>query len=76
MINPEAMQECKANPITIEFMALLEKEKQMLLEAMGNGHFLNLENMAESFGAAAKNVGIVEGLDKISELLEREEENE
>ncbi len=76
MINPEALEEWKANPMTRQVMALLNEEKQNLLVSMGMGHFLNLENMEESFGNAAKNVGVIEGIDKFFNLLEREVEDE
>ena len=74
MINPEAVQEWRANPVTMEMMVLLGKEKQRLLEAMGNGHYLNLENMEESFGNAAKCVGMVEGIDRFFNLIKEEED--
>jgi len=76
MINPEALEEWKANPITLQVMKLLEQEKQNLLEGMGNGHFLNLENMEESFGNAAKCVGVVEGISRFFDLLEERREDE
>ena len=72
MINPEAKQEWLSNPVTLEVLVLLGKEKQRLLESMGNGNFLNLESMEESFGNAAKNVGVVEGIDLVVELLQED----
>jgi hypothetical protein len=72
MINPEAVQEWRANIVTIEMVALLEKEKQRLMEAMGNGNFLNLENMQESFSATAKCVGVIEGIDTACKLLQED----
>jgi len=72
MVNPEAVQEWKANPVTLAMMELIEQEKQRLMEAMANGHFLNLENMEESFGNTAKFVGKCEGLDTLKNIVEEE----
>jgi hypothetical protein len=74
-MNPEALEEWRGNPITRQVMELVKEEKQRLLESMGNGHFLNLENMEESFGNAAKCVGVVEGVGMFFSLLDREENN-
>jgi len=76
MINPEAIQEWKVNPVTVQVMALLEKEKNRILESMGNGHFLNLENMEESFGNAAKCIGEIQGISRFFDLLEEERADE
>ena len=75
MINPEAAQEWKANPVTMEMLAVLENEKQRLMESMANGHFLNLDNPMGSFGSAAKIVGEIEGINTAVKLLQ-EEDNE
>ena len=72
MINPEAVQEWKANPVTMEMMTLLENERQRLMESMANGHFLNLENPMGSFGSAAKIVGEIEGINTAVKLLQEE----
>ena len=71
-MSPEAKQEWKGSPVTIEMMDILEKEKQRLMEAMGNGNFLNLENMQESFGATAKCIGEIAGIDTACKLLQEE----
>jgi hypothetical protein len=73
MINPEAKQEWRGNPVTIEMMELLEQEKQRLMESMGYGHFLNLDNPMGSFGSAAKTVGAIEGINTVFKLLQEEE---
>ena len=72
MINPEATQEWKANPVTIEMMGVLEQEKQRLMESMANGHFLNLVNPMGSFGSAVKIVGEIEGINQAVKLLQEE----
>lgn len=75
MASPEAMQEWKANPVTIDVMALLENEKKRIMELMGNGFFLQLDSKDATFANIAKQVGVIEGIDKVFELLE-EDENE
>jgi len=72
MINPESIQEWKANPVTMEMMGALEKEKQRLMEAMGNGSFLNLDNPMGSFGEAAGMVGEIAGINTACKLLQEE----
>ena len=72
MINPEAREEWKGNPVTLEMLSVLEQEKQRLMEAMGNGNFLNLESMQESFGSTAKAVGAIEGIDIAAKLLKED----
>jgi len=75
MINPEAVQEWNANPVTVEMMGLLEKEKTRIMESMANGHFLNLDSMETTFGDYANAVGEVAGINRIFTLLQ-EAENE
>ena len=70
MINPEAKEEWKSNPVTLEMLVVIEQEKTRLVEAMGNGNFLNLENMQESFGAMAQCIGEIAGLNTASKLLQ------
>jgi hypothetical protein len=72
MINPEAVQEWKANPVTMEMMVLLEQEKQRLMESMANGHFLNMDNPMGSFGEAAETVGEIKGINQAVKLLSEE----
>ena len=69
MINPEAVQEWMANPVTIEMMGMLKKEKQSILESIGQGHFFTPENMEETFGNTSKVIGVIEGIDKFFNLL-------
>ncbi len=76
MIHSEALEEWKANPVTRQVMQLLEEAKQQLLEEMGRGNYLNLQSMEESFGNTAKAVGVVEGIDRFFNLLEKESEDE
>ena len=72
MINPEAAEEWRGNPVTISMMELLEQERQRLMESMANGHFLNLDNPMGSFGSAAKTVGAIEGINQAVKLLQEE----
>lgn len=74
MINPEAVQEWRGNPVTIEMLKLLEEEKQRIMEAMGSGQFMNLENMHEAFGSMAKAVGEVSGINRVFQLLQEAED--
>lgn len=70
MTNPEEIQEWRSNPVTLEMMVLIEREKQRLMESMGHGHFLNLDNPMGSFGSAAKTVGAIEGINTVFKLLQ------
>jgi hypothetical protein len=72
MVNPEAVQEWHASPVTIEMMELLKKEQDRLMKSMAQGHFLNMDNPMGSFGSAAKTVGSIEGIATVFKLLSKE----
>ena len=57
------LQEWHNHPVSIELMELMQEARDQLVEAMANGHFLNLGNMNETFAATAKAVGTLEGID-------------
>jgi len=75
MVNPEAVQEWKANPVTMAMMEAIEEYKQNLLYAMAQGHYYNPESMEETFGNTAKFCGEVQGIETLKRII-TEEENE
>ena len=75
MVNPEAVQEWRGNPVTIEMLNLLSQEKDRIMESMASGHLLNMDSMEESFGNTAHAVGEIAGISRVFELLQ-EAENE
>ena len=66
----------KLDSVSIELTRLMQEEREVLVEAMASGHFLNLENMPGTFGATAKTVGEIEGIDHYFGIIEGGEDED
>ena len=55
------LAEWKLHPVSIELTELMTGELDRIKQGMAAGHYLNLEDMHETFGSTAKAVGQIEG---------------
>ena len=75
-LTQEDLDQWKKHPVTIEVMDVIQRIRDMHVDALATGGTFDADSMEVTFGNTAKVVGMIEGIDVFLNLRIDEEEHD